>query len=57
MTAEQVKRYQYRTVEIIYVYSGGQWTKRKVKIIGYSNTQLYAFCYLRKANRSVNLSN
>ncbi|UFU01244.1 hypothetical protein KO561_10005 [Radiobacillus kanasensis] len=52
MTAEQVRWTRERNVEMIYVAKNGSFTQRKVKIIGITDTQIYAYCHLRKQVRT-----
>ncbi|MCP8616096.1 WYL domain-containing protein [Salirhabdus salicampi] len=39
-------------VEMIYCNKQGEWSKRKVKIIGENNQKWYGYCYLRKGYRT-----
>lgn len=51
MTTNQLGRWQNQAVEIIYLSTQGDFTKRKIKIWKIKDDSVYGYCYLRKEKR------
>ncbi|MCT2535049.1 transcriptional regulator [Aquibacillus koreensis] len=52
MTFEQVERNKDRIVDIIYCSANGEFTQRRIKVVGVTKQQLYGYCYLRRQSRT-----